>query len=99
MKYRKRPVVVEAFQMTKDRIFHLPEYPGWLAAALSKVAGEEGAMWLADRGQGQRFRIGTLEGEHEVTWGDYIIQGVKGELYPCKPDIFEATYEAVEGGE
>jgi hypothetical protein len=39
--------------------------------------------------------IGTLEGQHRVSYGDYIIRGVKGEYYPCKPDIFEATYEAV----
>jgi hypothetical protein len=37
-----------------------------------------------------------LEGKHLVGWGDYIIQGVKGELYPCKPDIFEMTYEEVK---
>ena len=41
------------------------------------------------------FTIETLEGEHLARIGDYIIQGVKGELYPCKPDIFEQTYEAV----
>ena len=40
--------------------------------------------------------ISTLEGGHEVTPGDYIITGIKGEHYPCKPDIFEATYEKVE---
>ena len=40
------------------------------------------------------WRIGTLEGPHEVTPGDWIIRGVKGEFYPCKPDIFEMTYEA-----
>ena len=42
------------------------------------------------------FSINTLEGKHEVTEGDYIIIGVKGEKYPCKPDIFEMTYELVE---
>lgn len=42
--------------------------------------------------------IKTLEGEHVATIGDYIIRGVKGEFYPCKPDIFEATYEPVEAG-
>lgn len=42
------------------------------------------------------FRIDTLEGSHEVTNGDWIITGVKGEHYPCKPDIFEMTYEKVE---
>lgn len=45
----------------------------------------------------EQFFCGTLEGKHEVSEGDYIIQGIKGEIYPCKPDIFEATYEAVSG--
>lgn len=42
--------------------------------------------------------IKTLEGDHKATIGDYIIKGIKGEFYPCKPDIFEATYEKVEEG-
>ena len=46
-------------------------------------------------GQGELY-IKTLEGIHHVSIGDYIIKGVKGELYPCKPDIFEQTYEVVE---
>jgi hypothetical protein len=44
----------------------------------------------------QRWAIGTLEGSHVVSVGDYIIQGVKGEYYPCKPDIFDLTYELAE---
>ena len=43
--------------------------------------------------------IKTLEGEHLASIGDYIIKGVKGEFYPCKPDIFEQTYEELKGGE
>jgi len=46
-------------------------------------------------GHPDAIEVVTLEGNHRVTWGDYIIQGVQGELYPCKPDIFEATYEKV----
>lgn len=42
------------------------------------------------------MRIHTLEGDHVCSEGDFIIKGVKGEFYPCKPDIFEATYEAAE---
>jgi hypothetical protein len=42
------------------------------------------------------FQIVTLEGEHKCSIGDYVIKGVKGEFYPCKPDIFEMTYEAVD---
>ena len=43
--------------------------------------------------RGPELYIKTLEGEHHASVGDYIIQGVQGEIYPCKPDIFEATYE------
>lgn len=42
------------------------------------------------------LKIWTLEGDHTVSWGDWIIRGVKGELYPCKSDIFEATYEPAD---
>jgi hypothetical protein len=76
MKYRKKPVVVEAFQMTHEARVDNRDWPEWLNAPL-----------------GTTLSIGTLEGEMLVDFGDYIIQGVKGELYPCKPDIFEATYD------
>ena len=59
-KYRKKPVVVEAYQTDKELIIH------------------------------------TLEGDMKANVGDYIITGVNGEQYPCKPDIFEKTYEEVE---
>ena len=59
-KYRKRPVVVEAYQTDQEMIIH------------------------------------TLEGDHHASVGDYIITGVKGEQYPCKPDIFAKTYEPVD---
>ena len=45
---------------------------------------------------GTRWYIPTLEGDHNITEGDWIIRGVKGEFYPCKPDIFEATYEEAD---
>lgn len=48
------------------------------------------------RQEGASIIIPTLEGDHEASLGDWIIQGVKGEFYPCKPDIFEATYESVD---
>ena len=50
-----------------------------------------GEVWRA----GDYLYIGTLEGTHRADPGDWIIRGVKGELYPCKPDIFEATYDRV----
>ena len=46
-----------------------------------------------------KFRVKTLEGTMEGNDGDWLIEGIKGELYPCKPDVFEATYEKVEEGE
>lgn len=54
--------------------------------------------WIGEsaRQDGSTLIIATLEGDHEATLGDWIIKGVKGEFYPCKPDIFDATYEAAE---
>ena len=95
-KFRKKPVVIEAFQMTEGRRNDNGEWPHWLHVAWNKEPSE-GALFISpDDPQRQRLVIGTLEGVHIVEWGDYIIRGVKGELYPCKPDIFAATYEAVE---
>lgn len=70
MRYRKKPVVIDAVQFTEQ----IPLPTG--------VYREDGAWFVK-----------TLEGIHEVTVGDWIITGVKGERYPCKPDIFALTYE------
>lgn len=96
-KFRKKPVVIEAFQMTKERRNDNSEWPVWLDQAWQKDPSE-GAMWCdnEDETEGEQLYIGTLEGVHKITFGDWVIKGVKGELYPCKPDIFEATYEPVE---
>lgn len=83
MKYRKKPVEVEAWQIGSNE-----EYPDWLIEAIEKDIATE----VTDN----NWLICTLEGDHIGKAGDYIIQGVKGELYPCKPDIFEQTYEMVE---
>ena len=91
LKYRKKPVVIEAFQMTKERRESNVNWPEWLKAAWGKDFEEPGAFYPLSTA----FIIHTLEGPHIVSVGDFIIQGIKGELYPCKPDIFEATYEAV----
>jgi hypothetical protein len=74
MKYRKKPVVIEATQWFKDGD-HPVVYQGGLSGC---------------------YYIETLEGEYRVREGDWIITGVKGEHYPCKPDIFDLTYEAAE---
>lgn len=91
MKYRKLPVVIEAFQYDGDFTYSdgTPyEAPEWIFKAL-----KDGTMYF--EGAGELF-IKTLEGNHHVSVDDYIIQGVNGELYPCKPDIFEKTYELVK---
>lgn len=89
MKYRKKPVVIEAVQ-------YLPnEY-----IASNHAAAQEMLEHLKDC-QGfyvtkEGIVIPTREGEHLASPNDWIIRGIKGEYYPCKPDIFEMTYEAIE---
>lgn len=92
MKYRKKPVVIEAVQFTEA------------IAAQVLIDGQPGPFGLSAGGNYHPERreihsasisIPTLEGTMRVDLGDWIIKGVKGELYPCKPDIFEQTYEPV----
>ena len=95
MKYRKKPVEIEAFKFDGDLINSKGEYyvPLW-----AEKAFKNGIMYykeLDTLGHPSELFIKTLEGDHHATVGDYIIKGVKGELYPCKPDIFEMTYEEV----
>lgn len=85
MKFKKKPIVIEAVQWVNKQIV-CPPGPLWLIEAQ-----ERGDITLA----GDIMRIKTLEGVMEAQPGDWIIQGVKGEIYPCKPDIFYATYEPV----
>lgn len=85
MKYRKKPVVIEAHQVPFDD--STPER--FVKAVKVESIGETAEG-------GYRHYIETLEGAHIVSFGDFIIEGIKGEFYPCKPDIFEATYERVE---
>ncbi len=101
-KYRKLPVEIEAFQMTKERRWDNSEWPAWLHLAWNREPGEN-AVWIdpdtpPEPGQESSSILvcGTLEGVHTITPGDWIIKGVKGELYPCKPDIFKMTYEKVD---
>lgn len=88
MKFRKKPVEIEAKQFilgttTKSEMLEFcPE-----ANIGAHIDNEKDVRW---------FVIHTLEGDHNVTDGDWIIKGVKGEFYPCKPDIFALTYDAVE---
>lgn len=97
MKYRKKPIIVEAFQMTQERRWDNKDWPGWLNLAWNKSPDDIGSLFInpVDTKR-ERLVIATLEGLHEITWNDWIIQGIKGELYACKPDIFEMTYERTE---
>jgi len=80
MKYRKKPVVIEAIQWdgSSECMAQIHEFC-------------EGEFGFSDKEK--KLKIYTLEGTMEAQVGDWIIKGVKGELYPCKPDIFEVTYE------
>lgn len=98
-RFRKKPVVIEAFQMTEERRADNVDWPEWLNRAWNGEEGVRGSVWpeKVPHSNGEdRLVIGTLEGHHVVSWGDWIIQGVQGELYPCKPDIFAATYEPAD---
>lgn len=90
-KFRKKPVVIEAVQYTGHNMTEVLHFindanvglPAWIGAGSAQDAP---------------VLIPTLEGNMIASVGDWIIRGVKGEFYPCKPDIFEATYEPVEEG-
>jgi len=86
MLYRKKPIIIEAFKWTGGP--DQTEDPVWIIEAI-----KTGNVFFDDR----TMKIKTLEGVMTVTSGDYVIQGVNGEIYPCKPDIFEKTYEKVSG--
>ena len=97
MKYRKKPVVVEAVQLrwtnwneVCDFLGQIvrPENPARNTQEFSDACGEQPPYI--------ELTIPTLEGDHVARHGDFIVRGVKGEFYPVKPDIFEATYEPVE---
>lgn len=115
MKYRKKPVVIEAtqwfqsgdhpednrevFENKSTREKFLGEGKVVRYFRRPDVSGE--SVHEGENGCGRKFHdhgwIDTLEGGYVVCPGDWIITGVKGERYPCKPDIFAATYEAVDG--
>lgn len=89
MKYRKKPVVIEAFKLGE-------EWPDWwhIAHAAKEVTTHNvGGRW---RDGPDYALINTPEGQMRADYGDWIIKGIKGEIYPCKPDIFEATYDPVQ---
>lgn len=84
-KYRKRPVVIEAYQYTQQR--HGNPRPDWFQDLVTsnKIITYD-----------DHFIVETLEGQMRGSLNDWCILGIRGEAYPCKPDIFAATYEPVE---
>lgn len=88
-KYRKKPVVIEAVQWTG---LNLEEIKAFVGKDLQYDIID--TAWEVGKGAPHvNMKIHTLEGDHECTKGDFIIKGINGEFYPCKPDIFEKTYE------
>ena len=79
--YRKKPVVIDAIHWNGKNVKEFMDFMGWRNAAHDERAG---------------LVIHTLEGNHNAMPGDYIIKGVAGEFYPCKPENFYATYDAVQ---
>lgn len=82
-KYKKKPIVIEARKLEFSNLSDICEWSGgtiWSKSPMRKVTG---------------ITINTLEGDMNGEFGDYIIKGIKGEFYPCKPDIFEASYDEV----
>lgn len=95
MRYRKKPVEIEAFQFDGD----LKGVYGWYVPEWAIEAFNDGILYYDSFNDNEppcELFIKTLEGDHHVSLNDYIIRGIQGELYPCKPDIFEQTYEPVK---
>jgi hypothetical protein len=90
LQFRKKPVVIEAIQWPGCRFLDAP--PQWFIDAMHKTPGESGFLMRI----GDDIFIETLEGRMRAEPGDWIIRGIKGEIYPCKPEIFEASYERAD---
>ena len=99
MKYRKLPIVIEAIEFREDNIKQLVEFleggPLDLKSTVSQNKFENYKNIIIKNG----LKIQTLEGEMTASLGDYIIIGIKGEIYPCKPDIFQETYKEAEAND
>lgn len=94
MKFRKKPVVIEAFQLTYNVVKGIDPVPVW-----AKKAADKGEIKIhfTDKIENSQYAfIKTLEGEMRANANDFIIKGVQGEIYPCKPEIFIATYDKIE---
>ena len=93
MKYIKKPVIVEAFQLERRYL----NWPQWAHDALTEnIIISHNTGKFHNPAEETYLIIKTLEGDMKASFGDYIIKGVKGEIHPCKPDIFEMNYDKVE---
>ena len=100
MKFRKKPVVIEAILLPRDCFEGAPVA---MASAMERAekkfrrfAPQAFDKWKWRGGANPGLVIPTLEGDHLASPGDWIIRGVQGEFYPCKPEIFAVTYEVAE---
>ena len=87
-RFRKKPVEVEAWEFTREA---LKSTDSWV-----RLYGNELHLISQYAGEVLYIEIDTLEGTMRANLGDFIIKGIQGEFYPCKPDIFKATYEAIQ---
>lgn len=94
-RYRKKPIEIEAVQYTGDNVNEIAEFMHTSVFAL-QISMDTALRMDGDYRWNKHIRIPTLEGTMTADCGDWIIKGVKGEFYPCKPDIFNETYEKVE---
>lgn len=85
IKFRKKPVEIEAIQYQREDNIN----------AIQDFLGDANGREFIYNSNDNEYYIVTLEGKMKLSKGDWIIKGVKGEFYPCKPDIFEATYEKI----
>jgi len=101
-RFRKKPVVIQAVQFTREMAEGITPLPPGVSMGMRKLNSEgrfpeycNDGVFLKNFETCHRHYIETLEGKMQVQIGDWVITGVAGERYPCKPDIFEATYERV----
>ena len=97
MKYRKKPVEIEAvlLEPTEKSIREVLNFKGEPVVTNCNTAIDAFESYCKHRIDDGFIKIDTLEGTMKASFGDYIIKGVQGEFYPCKPDIFHQTYDAL----
>ena len=95
-KYRKKPVIIEAIQLNGENYREMFDFLTNYEKTNDYMLTSGENFYIDHEKTKGGLIIKTLEGEHIATIGDFIIKGVNGEFYPCKPDIFEKTYEKAE---